>query len=264
MGLAAEELEGHVVGVPVDVAADLLEGGHATVRVAADVDLGLGVLRAAVGDGGEEGGGAADLEGLVGVGERELPAAHLGGPHGLLRRLGGGAAGHQQLRVGVLDEVGAQRGGLEVERRAAGHQGVAAVGEGVAVLRVVLAARVGLDLAQLRVAHRAFPVDVRRGRAPLGGAALCQVPAQALVGAVPADRHGVAADVGERDALAARCSVVVLQALRPAGTVVVGELDDGGDPADDGGCGAGGQEQAQGAAERDGHGGTSRTNVPRI
>ena len=202
---ATEELEGHPVGVGVDVAAHLLERRGAGERRSGDADVCLGVARAARRRAQREtarlvaGGESAARRGepaSVGEPERESAVASGGGPVGVLGRLVGQPVGAHERLVAGEEEVGAEVGGLEADRLA-GHR-VAAAGHGVPVPGHRLSRLTDRGGGQLRVGRAAVLGDVGRVGAPLrgrrrilGGLAEDTRPGDGVLGgAVGADRDG--------------------------------------------------------------------------
>ena len=202
--VAAEELEGHAVGVRVDVAAHLLEGRHAAVRVAVDVDLGLRVAGAVVlsqpqpvgrhhvaaDQVAPRGGEPVAVEGAerepTGVAPQHRPVR---GRARLGRELDGAAVAGEHTSARV-QQVATEPGRLEEERSRVGSRNVgqgdrrAFRDEVVAGRRLQAVARAGHLVAgrgyggvrrvgghrrQPRVGARPLALDVRRRRMPLLG-----------------------------------------------------------------------------------------------
>ena len=132
---------------------------------AVDVDLRLGVARAALAEGEREPVGAAGPQPLAGVGEREPCADLAHRPLGRGAGRGGEPAGGDELPALGVEEVGAERGRLEVDGVAG--EAVAAVRHRVAGLRH-LGALDQRHLGELRVGSAALGGDVRRGPGALG------------------------------------------------------------------------------------------------
>ena len=152
------------MGVRVDVPPHLLVRRHAGVRTAGDVDARLRVGGAALRPLGPERVRAAHHQRLAGVGEREAVLARPRRPDGRVARRRQLAAVDEELPVGRVEQVLPEVGGLEVDLLPA--KAVAAVGHGVAVLRVLEPLLHDADMREGRVLHP--PLD--RHRRPGAGA----------------------------------------------------------------------------------------------
>ena len=123
VGAAAEELVRHAVGVGVGVPAHLLVRRDAGERVAADVDLRLGVGGAAGGAGEQEAAAPLDAERLAAAGERVRSPVIRAVQIVSRRALRPSRLPAHELTLGVVEEVLAERGRLEEEGFAARRRG---------------------------------------------------------------------------------------------------------------------------------------------